>query len=1084
MNLLELPPIIKEEIISSNNIQHFLFPKVAIEINRFIEKGNYTLIETSTEEVICIVKKGCKHPEQFERVILSEEKPTQQYLLSKDSRLKWKKHPEFKNDLTPAEVIDSWHNQFHFKEEDLEKKVSGLRIPQIAALFSVLSHWKVGNDIGTVVMPTGTGKTETMLSLLIANKCQKVLVIVPTDPLREQISKKFLTLGYLQNTDFGIVGKDCKKPIVGVLYRNFNTKEELENFIDKCNVVITTMYLITELKSSLQGILANKVSHLFIDEAHHSEAPTWSNFRALFERKKVLQFTATPYRNDGKKIDGTTIFNYTLKQAQDDGYFKKINLIQVHEYDTTKADEVIADAAVAQLKKDLENYDHILMARCNSKTKANFIYKIYEKYPEYNPVLIHTGISTVKRNEAKVKLLNKVSKIVVCVDMLGEGFDLPNLKIAAFHDIRKSLPITIQLAGRFTRTSIDHTLGIATIVVNLKDSDVIKELEDFYALGADWNSLLPQVSTARVNKEINFTKFIEGFDELDSSKIPINSLTPALSTVVYKNHTNSWLPNNFESGLRNVDALDYLYHSLNRDEKTLVIITGKKNFIDWGYSKDIYDIVWTLYIVFWDSKQNLLFINSSDNGSLYHEMADAIVGSKAEIINKINVFKVFASIQRLRLQNVGLKEFLGKHSSFSMKTGYDVEKALSLAEKQSAEKAFVFGIGYDEGNKVSLGCSYKGRIWSRRSGDLPELVDWCSELGEKLIDETIDPNTVLKETLLPNSISVRPKVIPFAVDWNELIYLEHETRFKFLINGTPYEIFNTELQLLNITDSGDLSFQLVTEDIAIELKQLMFNNGKFDDFKVEQVKDIGKCIVEFGRKQKTIEEFFYDYPPIFWFVDASSLTGNDYVELKQLIPNYPQESIIGQAWDFVDLRKESQGIDPKKTDSIQYKVIEDLKAGDYDIIYDDDYSGEIADVITVKQFEEAIHVQLYHLKFAKEGKVSKKVDDLYEVCGQAVKSVNWKFKEGKEFFEHLLRREIKKRKDKSCSRIEVGSKEKLVFLKEIARKKYPVEFEIFIIQPALSCLNASVEQLTLLGVASNYLKTRALIDLVVIGSDK
>ncbi|HUZ59245.1 MAG TPA: hypothetical protein VMU83_10720 [Hanamia sp.] len=60
----------------------------------------------------------------------------------------------------------------------------------------------------------------------------------------------------------------------------------------------------------------------------------------------------------------------------------------------------------------------------------------------------------------------------VCVDMLGEGFDLPNLKIAAFHNIRKSLPITIQLAGRFTRTKFDENLGVASIVVNLKDADV------------------------------------------------------------------------------------------------------------------------------------------------------------------------------------------------------------------------------------------------------------------------------------------------------------------------------------------------------------------------------------------------------------------------------------------------------------------------------------------------------------------------------------------------------------------------------------------------------------------------------------
>ena len=74
-------------------------------------------------------------------------------------------------------------------------------------------------------------------------------------------------------------------------------------------------------------------------------------------------------------------------------------------------------------------------------------------------------------------IVNGEHKIIVAVDMLGEGFDLPQLKIAAFHDIRKSLPVTLQFAGRFTRTSIDDNLGNATFIANLADVKVKEELE-------------------------------------------------------------------------------------------------------------------------------------------------------------------------------------------------------------------------------------------------------------------------------------------------------------------------------------------------------------------------------------------------------------------------------------------------------------------------------------------------------------------------------------------------------------------------------------------------------------------------------
>jgi hypothetical protein len=122
------------------------------------------------------------------------------------------------------------------------------------------------------------------------------------------------------------------------------------------------------------------------------------------------------------------------------------------------------------------------------------------------------------------------------------------------------------------------------------------------------------------------------------------------------------------------------------------------------------------------------------------------------------------------------------------------------------------------------------------------------------------------------------------------------------------------------------------------------------------------------------------------------------------------------------------------------------------------------------------------LKYAKKGLISKRIDNLYEVCGQAQKSVHWKHKESNEFFEHLLRREQKYENGYSCSRLEKGNYEKLIYFSQITKRKFPVLFKIYIVQPGLSSNTATDEQLTLLGVTSNYLKEIADIDLKVIGS--
>ena len=184
----------------------------------------------------------------------------------------------------------------------------------------------------------------------------------------------------------------------------------------------------------------------------------------------------------------------------------------------------------------------------------------------------------------------------------------------------------------------------------------------------------------------------------------------------------------------------------------------------------------------------------------------------------------------------------------------------------------------------------------------------------------------------------------------------------------------------------------------------------------------------------------------------------------------------------MNLSKESQGVRPHlKTDSIQYNVIQTLVRQDYDIVYDDDNAGEIADVITLKLVENEIHVELYHLKFAHEGKITSQIINFYEVCGQAQKSANWKYKEPEEMLNHLLRREVKKNNNgDECSRIYKGTHDKLVELMKLAKRKLPVKYSVFIVQPGVSKDTASDEILSLLGVTDSFLKDCTGIELKVI----
>ena len=133
------------------------------------------------------------------------------------SKAEWLRHEQLGVPVPLEVVLDSWRGAFRYIEEDPEHNVIGLRPPQIGALHAVHAHWSVAEDTATVVMPTGTGKTDTMLAVLVSARCTRVLVVVPTDALRQQLANRFLTLGILKRQDAGILDAGVLWPAVCTL---------------------------------------------------------------------------------------------------------------------------------------------------------------------------------------------------------------------------------------------------------------------------------------------------------------------------------------------------------------------------------------------------------------------------------------------------------------------------------------------------------------------------------------------------------------------------------------------------------------------------------------------------------------------------------------------------------------------------------------------------------------------------------------------------------------------------------------------------------------------------------------------------
>ncbi|MNB99273.1 hypothetical protein D3C75_465520 [compost metagenome] len=234
--------------------------------------------------------------------------------------------------------------------------------------------------------------------------------------------------------------------------------------------------------------------------------------------------------------------------------------------------------------------------------------------------------------------------------------------------------------------------------------------------------------------------------------------------------------------------------------------------------------------------------------------------------------------------------------------------------------------------------------------------------------------------------------------------------------------------------------------------------------------------------QKTLTAWFDEEAPIIRFHNGSFMANNYFVNPNRAnyLP-YNSDYINGWIWDNTDITKESQK-EEKRRDSIQYNLIQKLIAeGTYDIIFDDDSSGEAADVVTIRAADEKIYVQFYHCKYSHGSSPGARVSDLYEVCGQAQKSIRWK-DDIYALLKHLERREGVRLRNGRPSRFELGEFKKLNELKKMA-KFFPFHLSIFIVQPGLSKAAVSPEQLEILSATDNYLRETYNIVLQVISSN-
>lgn len=971
------------------------------------------------------------------------------------------------NKFHQQEIIQSWKMFYSEKVKRNDDEI-GLRLPQFGALSAIRAHWATSDSPATIVLPTGTGKTETMYATIISERIESTLIIVPSNLLREQVFDGASKFGILDKLD--MINDKVIFPTTFMFKSKVKEEKEdtLLEAIIEANIIVSTPKMINNMPPEILEKLIQKVDVVIFDEAHHIAAPEWTVVREYFKEKKILQFTATPFRNDGKKIDGKIIFNYGLGLAQSAGYFKPINFYPIQEFDEKKSDEEIAKTAVSLLEDDFKKgFQHVILARTRTRKRANELFEqIYSKYKNLNPVIVHAGIPKAERELSMKKIKEGIAKIVVCVDMFGEGIDIPTLKIAAIHDKYKSLPITLQFIGRFARTG-SKNLGNAKLVTNVAMDDLKESIEELYRQDSDWNRLLTLHSSNAINEEVKLGEFISNFDKGHAQEIDLSQIKMKISTRMFRYRNKKIYLDKWKEVLNSTKTQAFI----NEIDDVYIFVEEVENNVVWSDQKDIVQYDYEFYVIYYDKESGLIHLNDSDV-SKGNKLIEKIFPD-ASAVKGDSIYRSLDGINRLMLGTLGLKQQPSGRISFRMFAGTDIKTGISEATSSGSVKSNLFGYGFKDGNKISIGCSYKGKVWMRWIERVNFWTKWCKNIGEKVLDDTISTNNILDNSLTLEEIKEFPLGVPYKIILPETIETDNSLNKRIVLSkeNREYQFFKMELRRPELVN-GNLKFEMaLNERIFIFEQQIHAGGYKFKQIEGDELK------VVIGKKTIVMTEYLYENSPEISFVQDDGTVIMVQENLMTVIKPKRDIDISSDKFCVVDwmkygvnIKSESQGRE-RKQDSIQYATVHNIVDSSSDIIFDDDGAGEIADIVSIKVNQENRKIQFcfYHCKYSSELQPGGRVSDLYEVCGQTEKSIMWN-DNAIALVQRMIEREKARVKDYDDTRFEKGSLETLFTLKKMIKSGFETTLEISIVQPGVSISKMTDSMKQLILATDTYLK--------------
>ena len=336
-----------------------------------------------------------------------------------------------------------------------------LRPYQVDAIDSVERMRSEGAKAALVLMATGLGKS-VVAGELIANELHRnpdaeILVLAHTIDLVTQLERSMWPMLHKEVSTHLWAGGESPSYPGGVTYATWQSI----------------------LGAATQGNLSRRYSIVIVDEAHHAPAPAYRSLISFLEPNFLVGLTATPWRGDSRSlrnIFGDPAYSMDLVAGMQGGFLAEVdyrmliddvdwNGIQLQSLAGNSIRElnqnlILPDRDEAMVSRVIGRMEDIESARvmcfCRSIEHAERLRKLFLANNVQAGVL-HSGTPREQRFRTLASFRDGSLQLILSVDMLNEGIDVPDVNMVVFMRVTHSRRIFIQQLGRGLRVTPTKT---------------------------------------------------------------------------------------------------------------------------------------------------------------------------------------------------------------------------------------------------------------------------------------------------------------------------------------------------------------------------------------------------------------------------------------------------------------------------------------------------------------------------------------------------------------------------------------------------------------------------------------------------